>query len=228
MRLPCLLTAQLAPRTHGWLCLALMQGQLKAIEDLSALSECDDVSAFETESVHRLSAIYGSPAVFVEYSPVSMRVVSSPSHISTLIHLHFPDVQQLMGQEEFVKHFYKHPERFHLPVTHADLQTCRATMNFGTAGSIQISTGTSIERDSPQISLWFRQEKWSLVTSFCAQQRSSVRTTVFQTSNVSGSRSFVAGWHKLLPPLCERSEPFPRGMRSFLSALISRAHAKSK
>jgi|SRR4051794_25216738 hypothetical protein len=118
-----LLIGQLALRTRPAISFALMQGQLKAIEDLSELSECEDLSAFEKESVRRLSAIYASPAVFVEYSPVSMRAVSSPPHISSLIRLHFPDVQELMAQEEFVKHFYKRPERFHLPVTHADLQS---------------------------------------------------------------------------------------------------------
>jgi hypothetical protein len=102
-----------------------MQGQLKAIEDLSELSECDDVAAFEIESARRLSEIYSSPSVFVEYSPISMRVVSSPAHIENLIRLHFPSVQELMPNEDFLKHFYKHPERFHLPVTHADLQSNR-------------------------------------------------------------------------------------------------------
>ncbi|HUR47345.1 MAG TPA: LuxR C-terminal-related transcriptional regulator [Candidatus Saccharimonadales bacterium] len=106
-----------------------MQGQLKAIEDLSELSECEDTSAFEKESVRRLSALYGSPAVFVEYSPLSMRVVSTPSHIEGLIGVHFPSVQELMAREEFVKHFYKRPERFHLPVTHADLQSNRKFWN---------------------------------------------------------------------------------------------------
>ena len=99
-----------------------MHGQLKAIENLSELSECEGTSAFEKESVRRLSDIYDSPAVFVEYSPLSMRVVSSPPHIESLIRMHFPGVQELMATEKFVKHFYKHPERFHSPITHAELQ----------------------------------------------------------------------------------------------------------
>ena len=46
-----------------------MQKHLKAIEDLAELSDCDDLSTFERESVLRLSNIYGSPAVFVEFTP---------------------------------------------------------------------------------------------------------------------------------------------------------------
>src|SRR5258707_15698135 len=101
-----------------------MHKQIKAIEDLAELSDCDDISTFERESVLRLSNIYGSPAVFVEYSPASMRVVSSPSDLERVIALRFPGVQHLMvKQEKFLKHFYNHHERFHIPVTHAELQS---------------------------------------------------------------------------------------------------------
>ena len=100
-----------------------MRKHLKAIEDLADLSDCDDISTFEKESVLRLSRIYGSPAVFVEFSPSSMRVVSSPGELERVIALRYPGVAHLMAtQEKFVKHFYKRTERFPLPVTHAELQ----------------------------------------------------------------------------------------------------------
>src|SRR4051812_49212618 len=101
-----------------------MRKQIKAIEDLAELSDCDDLSTFERESVLRLSNIYGSPAVFVEFSPSSMRVVSSPADLERVIALRYPGVAHVMAtQEKFVKHFYKRNERFHLPVTHAELQS---------------------------------------------------------------------------------------------------------
>src|SRR3954463_6380062 len=107
-----------------------MRKHLKSIEDLAELSDCDDISTFERESVLRLSRIYGSPAVFVEFSPSSMRVVSSPGDLERVIALRYPGVAHLMAaQEKFVKHFYKRNERFHLPVTHTELQNNREFWN---------------------------------------------------------------------------------------------------
>jgi hypothetical protein len=109
-----------------------MRKHLKAIEDLAELSECEDVSAFERESVVRLSKIYGSATVFVEFSPSSMRVVGNPADLERVIALRYPGVAHLMAtQEKFLKHFYKRNDRFPLPITHAELQSNRDFWNSG-------------------------------------------------------------------------------------------------
>src|SRR5689334_10397496 len=109
-----------------------MHKQIKAIEDLAELSDCEDISAFERESVLRLSNIYGAPAVFVQFSPSSMRVVSSPGELERVIAFRYPGVAHLMAtQEKFVRHFYKRNDRFPFPVTHAELQSNREFWNSG-------------------------------------------------------------------------------------------------